>query len=136
MIALFIIFGLGLIAFYLYCYWRIYEKAGREGWEGIVPIYNLYVLLRIVGKPGWWLILFFIPIVNYVFLVWTTNMLSKSFGKDEGFTVGLLLLSFVFVPILALSDNIQYQGPFGDQDAFQAYQQSRNFDVENGTLAV
>jgi hypothetical protein len=92
--------------------WVIFTKAGRQGWEGIIPIYNLYVLLQIVGKPTWWLILFLIPGANIVFGIWTINMLSKSFGKDEGFTIGILLLSIVFLPILAFGD-AKYQGPYG-----------------------
>lgn len=81
--------------------WRIYLKAGMPGWAVLVPIYNLVVLLKIVKKPVWWFFLLLIPLVNIVFAVWITNLLSKSFGKDEGFAAGLLLLSFVFYPILA-----------------------------------
>src|SRR5690606_37136453 len=97
--------------------WKIFEKAGRPGWEAIIPIYNAYILLKIVGKPGWWLILFIIPFVNYVFIIWTYNMLSKSFGKNEGFTVGMVLLGIVFFPILAFGD-AKYLGPYGDKEAF------------------
>ena len=91
-------------------HWKIYEKAGKPGWAAIVPIYNIIVLLEIVGKPVWWILLFLIPCVNIVFLVWTINLLSKSFGQSEGFTVGLLLLGIVFYPILAFG-NYQYLGP-------------------------
>jgi hypothetical protein len=90
--------------------WKIYTKAGKPGWACIIPIYNLIVLLEIVGKPIWWIFLFLIPCVNIIFLVWTTNLLSKSFGQSEGFTVGLLLLGFVFYPILAFG-NYTYLGP-------------------------
>ena len=91
-------------------HWKIYEKAGKPGWAAIIPIYNAIVLLEIVGKPVWWIILFLIPCVNIVFLVWVTNLLSKSFGQSEGFTVGLLLLGVVFYPILGFG-NYQYLGP-------------------------
>jgi len=90
--------------------WKIYTKAGKPGWAAIIPIYNVIVLLEIVGKPVWWIILFLIPCVNIIFAVWTVNLLSKSFGQSEGFTVGLLLLSFIFYPLLAFG-NYQYQGP-------------------------
>src|ERR1700753_3994349 len=90
--------------------WKIYEKAGKPGWAAIVPIYNVIILLEIVGKPVWWILLFLIPCVNIVFLVWTTNLLSKSFGQSEGFTVGLLLLGVVFYPVLAFG-NYRYLGP-------------------------
>ena len=99
-------------------WWKIFEKAGQPGWKAIIPIYNAYILLKIVGKPGWWLILFLIPFVNLVFLIWTYNMLSKSFGKDEAFTVGLVLLGFVFFPILAFG-SAKYLGPYGNKQEFE-----------------
>ncbi len=114
-----ILIVLALVVFLIAAMWKIYEKAGQEGWAAIIPIYNTYILLKIVGKPGWWLLLMFIPLVNIVFLVWTYNMLSKSFGKDEGFTVGLLLLGIVFIPILGFGD-AKYLGPYGDKAAFDA----------------
>ncbi|ANH82294.1 hypothetical protein A8C56_16195 [Niabella ginsenosidivorans] len=119
--------GIGIIV--IIALWKIFEKAGRSGWEAIIPIYNMYILLKIVGKPGWWLILMLIPFLNFIFSIWTINMLSKSFGKDEGFTVGLILLGFIFYPILGFG-NARYLGPYGDPRAFQAYQQGNRFDFE------
>ena len=115
----FIVIILAVVVFMIAAMWKIYEKAGQPGWAAIVPIYNLYILLKIVGKPGWWILLFLIPIVNYVFIIWTYNMLSKSFGKEEGFTVGLVLLGIVFLPILGFGD-AKYLGPYGDKAAFDA----------------
>lgn len=107
-----LVVGLAVIVFLIITMWKIFEKAGKPGWAAIIPIYNMIILLEVVGKPVWWIFLFFIPFVNYVFIVWTYNMLSKSFGKDEAFTVGLVLLNIVFLPILAFGD-AQYQGPYG-----------------------
>jgi hypothetical protein len=89
--------------------WRVFEKAGQPGWAAIIPIYSTLVLLRIVGKPWWWLLLMLIPIANIIFAVWVINLLSKSFGKDEGFTVGLILVPFVFYPVLGFG-SAEYQG--------------------------
>ena len=114
-----IVILIAVVVFLIAAMWKIYVKAGQEGWAAIIPIYNAYILLKIVGKPGWWLILFLIPIVNYVFIIWTYNMLSKSFGKEEGFTVGLVLLGIVFFPILGFGD-AKYLGPYGDKAAFDA----------------
>ena len=108
-----IAFFLVAVAFYLfygYCFGRIFQKAGRQLWEGFVPIYNYYVMLKIVGRPGWWLILYIIPIVNIVITIIVYYDLARSFGKGVGFTVGLFLLSFIFIAILALGD-AQYVGP-------------------------
>ena len=118
-IILIFVFVLAVIIFIIAAMWKIYVKAGQEGWEAIIPIYNTYVLLKIVGKPWWWLLLMLIPFVNIVLIIWTYNMLSKSFGKDEGFTVGLLLLGIVFFPILGFGE-AKYLGPYGDKAAFDA----------------
>ena len=126
---------IAVIGLMLASFWKIFEKAGRPGWEGIVPIYNMYVMLKFVGKPGWWLILFLIPIVNYVFIIWTYNMLSKSFGKDEGFTVGLILLGIVFFPVLAFGD-ARYIGPYGDKAAFLASRQNSSFSFDQEHKAI
>lgn len=84
-------------------YWKIFKKAGEKGWAILIPIYNIIVLLRIVNKPAWWLLLLLIPIVNVVISIWIVNLLSKRFGKDEGYTVGLIFLPFVFYPLLGMS---------------------------------
>ncbi len=98
--------------------WIIFEKADQAGWKSIVPVYNLYIMLKIAGKPGWWLLLFLIPGINVLYFIWMMNMISKSFGKDELFTAGMVVLGFVFIPLLAFSDD-KYQGPYGDHDTFE-----------------
>lgn len=100
------------IVFMIAAQWRIFKKAGQPGWACIVPIYSVIVFLRIIGKPWWWMFLLLIPIVNIIYLIWAANLLSLSFGKDEGFTVGLLLAGVVFVPILGFG-KATYKGPAG-----------------------
>ncbi|NLL28668.1 MAG: hypothetical protein GX259_07715 [Bacteroidales bacterium] len=107
-----ILFSLAIAILMIVSSWKIFTKANKPGWACLIPIYNIIVLLEIIGKPWWWLLLFCIPIVNIVFSIWATNLLSKSFGKTEGFTIGLLLLSVIFIPILGLGD-AKYNGPAG-----------------------
>lgn len=92
--------------------WKIFTKAGKPGWAAIIPIYNFIVLLEIIGKPIWWLLMFLLPGVNLVFMIWMLNLLSKSFGKGAGFTIGMLLLPFIFYPVLGFG-SAQYQGAPG-----------------------
>ena len=61
-------------------------------------------MLEMTGKPIWWIILFLIPFVNIIFLIMMYDALAKSFGKTSGFTVGLIFLGFIFLPILAFGD--------------------------------
>ncbi|MEI6088304.1 MAG: DUF5684 domain-containing protein [Bacteroidota bacterium] len=109
---IFILILLAFSIFLIASMWTIFTKAGKPGWACIIPIYNLIVLLEIVGKPWWWLLLMLIPIVNVVLFIMMYHQLSLSFGKDAGFTVGLILLGFIFLPILAFGDAL-YIGPGG-----------------------
>lgn len=80
--------------------WKVFTKAGQPGWASIVPLYNVIVLLKIAGKPVWWIILLMIPLVNFVIGIMVCFALAKNFGKGAGFGLGLILLGFVFFPIL------------------------------------
>lgn len=126
---IFFILPLAIVVISIVSMWKVYEKAGQPGWASIIPIYNIYILIKIVGKPGIWLLFVIIPFVNIIFAIWLTNLVSKSFGKDEGFTIGLIFLGFIFWPILGLGD-AKYIGPYGDPVAFRAYQEDSKFDFE------
>lgn len=99
--------------------WLIFRKAGQPGWAAIIPFYNVFVFVRVAQKGwGWALALILSPIVLVipilgwiavpifwlVALIILDHGISTSFGKGGGFTVGLVLLSFIFFPILAFGD--------------------------------
>lgn len=90
--------------------WKIFEKAGKPGWAAIVPIYNTIVLIEIVGKPTIWILWLIIPCTSPIFGIWLVNLLSKSFGKSVGYTIGILIFPFIFLPLLGLGD-AKYLGP-------------------------
>ena len=85
---------------------RIFQKANHAWWEAIIPIYSTYILIKITGKPGWWILLLFVPIVNIVIYIIVTNHLSIKFGHGGWFTLGLILAPVIFYPILGLSDDV------------------------------
>jgi hypothetical protein len=126
----FIICWLAFTIFIIAAYWKVFTKAGQPGWAAIIPIYNIYIMTKIAGKPGIWTLLCLIPVVNIIFVIWLYNMISKSFGHDEGFTVGLFLLGIIFWPILGFGSS-KYLGPYGNPEAFRAYQEQHRFDFEN-----
>jgi hypothetical protein len=120
--------------------WKLYQKAGQPGWASIVPIYNLIVFLRIIKRPTKWIGYYIVAFVVYmigaamlisspglggiltaiggiallVIMIMDYHRLSLSFGKGAGWTVGLILLSFIFIPIMAFSKGIQYV--WGDKE--------------------
>ena len=91
-------------------FWKMFVKAGQPGWAAIIPIYNSYIMCKIAGRPGWWVILLLIPYLNFIFWIILMVDLAKSFAKGIGFAVGMILLSFIFIPILGFGD-AEYQGP-------------------------
>lgn len=89
--------------------WKIFDKARQPGWASLVPFYNMYVLLKVAGRPGWWLVLFLVPFVNFVIVILVGIDLAKRFGKGVGYGLGLTFLSPIFYPLLGFSD-APYQG--------------------------
>ena len=81
--------------------WKIFEKAGRPGWNAIVPIYNMYVLTEISGQNGLLFLLCLIPGVGAV--IWNILValkLAPAFGKDTSFAIGIIFLPVIFYGIL------------------------------------
>ncbi len=92
--------------------WKMYSKAGQPGWAVLIPIYNIIVLMRIIGRHWTRLFVYLIPLYNIIAIIQDIHRLSKSFGKDAGFTVGLIFLGIIFYPILGFG-SVKYVGPNG-----------------------
>ena len=126
----YVVFTLAICAFSIIVLWKIFTKAGKEGWKSLIPIYNIYTLCEIVGVSPWWLLIVFvggivciIPILGYLAYMAATIyfgiLLAKStanaFGKDTGFAVGLYFLPLIFGAILAFNkDTYQGTNPMND----------------------
>ncbi len=80
--------------------WKLFSKAGKPGWASIVPIYNTIVMIDIAGKPLWWILLLFIPVVNIVVSILITIGIAKNFGRGTGTVLGLIFLPIIFMLIL------------------------------------
>jgi hypothetical protein len=91
--------------------WKVFEKSGQPGWACIIPIYNIYILLKIAGRPGWWLLLLLIPLVNIVFLLLISIDIAKSFGQSTPFGVVLIFLLGGIGYIILGFGNYHYVGP-------------------------
>jgi len=110
--------------------WKVFEKAGHPGWACLIPVYNMVVLLRIAGRPEWWLLLMFVPLVNIGVGVLISLDLARRFGREEVFAVGLVLLPFVFYPILGFGDSAytpeDRSGTLEQSDPYGSSQQGYN----------
>jgi len=100
--------------------WKTFAKAGQPGWAVIIPIYNIYVLTQIAGRPAWWLLLFLIPIVNVVIAIVMSIDVARKFGQSTGFGVGLALLGFIFWPILGFGNATYQSGAIAAPEAAEA----------------
>lgn len=90
--------------------WKLFTKANQPGWACLIPIYNIYVWTQIVGRPAWWIILLFVPIVNFIVAIILCIDMAKSFGKDTLYGIGMAILGIIFIPMLAFG-SATYQGP-------------------------
>ena len=95
------LFALVIMVIMIIGMWKVFEKAGREGWKSLIPFYNMYVLTEISGQNGWLFLLCLIPGVGS--LIWSIMVsikLAPAFGKETAFAVGLILLAPIFYMIL------------------------------------
>jgi len=106
----------GLIGYLLYAFALVgvFRKADEPVWQAFIPIWNSIILIKISGRPIWWIILLLIPIVNLVVAILILHGLSTSFGHGAGFTVGLFFLSLIFLFILGY-DSTTYRGATGGE---------------------
>ena len=95
--------------------WKMFKKAGRKGWEALIPGHDGFVLFEMAGiNPIWiiWMMLagvvMIIPIIGWLagiaFVIfvefWVNIKLAKQFGKETGFGVLMAFFPFVMYPIL------------------------------------
>ena len=124
------IFGVILILIGLAAYiiqivglWKVFKKAGKGGWEAIVPFYCNWVLVEVAGLNWWWFLFFFAPMVlGWIGLAWLGSLaylfavfncyfnLAKKFGKGTGFAVCITLFTPICIPILGFSKNNVFNG--------------------------
>ena len=109
----YMIIMLAVAVFSIVAMWKVFKKAGKEGWAALIPIYNLVVLFQISGidpkKLLWFLLPFIGQIIVFVYLIMAYIKLAKAFGKSSGFAAGLIFLNVIFMGILAFDDSV-YSG--------------------------
>ena len=90
--------------------WKLYKSAGFQAWQAAVPIYNAFILMKIIKRPAWWVILLFIPTINLILfgVIWVETL--RSFGKNSAKDTALVLLTFgLYIFTLNYSANPRHQ---------------------------
>lgn len=108
-LGIYLLFMCGLSVFMIVCMWKIFKKAGKNGWESLIPIYNFIVLLQIVELPLWYIALFLVPFANIYAIFKIYIELAHKFGKSTGFGVAMVFFGIICFPMLAFGKN-SYNG--------------------------
>ncbi|QEC76158.1 signal peptidase I [Mucilaginibacter ginsenosidivorax] len=102
--------------------WKLFKKAGRHGWESLIPIYATYVMLKISGRPAWLLLLLLIPGIGVIVAIGITIDFVKSFGKTKMRQIaGAVLLPFIFLPKWGFDKNTRYLGQSASDEFREEY---------------
>ena len=132
MLGFIVVFTLPILVLFTISYWKIFVKAGEPGWKALIPLYSGYIMYKLAWTPKWFflvlgittvdLLLYFsgnstlaaiswlLTIANFVISIFFSIELAKAFGKSGGFAVGLILVPFVFYPILAFGKDQYIKG--------------------------
>jgi hypothetical protein len=102
------VFWLIWVVLILVAGWKMYVKAGQQGWVSLIPILNILGLLKIVHRPWWWILLLLIPFVNLVVGVIIMLDLAKAFGHGVGMALVLVFLTVIGYLVLGFGGS-QYQ---------------------------
>ena len=91
-------------------YWKIFEKAGEDGWKILIPLYSSYIIAKIVYGNGWKFLFFLFPIIRYIFPIMLLVRMAQAYGKSTGF--GILNVFFPEIGLLLLGfGKCDYEGP-------------------------
>lgn len=88
-----------------------FEKAGVAGWKALVPFFSTYIAVKLIHKPVWWAIVYYLPFIGFIVWVGILVELLKNCGiisfKDHALSV--LFAPFYF-SYLGTKKEIKYLG--------------------------
>ena len=97
---------------------KLFRLAGVNGWIAIIPFYNIIKHLDIIQRPRWWIILFFIPVINLLMIpvVWVEFIKKFNHNSKIDRILVILTLGFYFFYVSYFSsktklvDDISFSG--------------------------
>ncbi|MEJ6982576.1 signal peptidase I [Pedobacter sp. P351] len=120
-LGLYIVIILLLVAYHVGL-WKLFVKAGRAGWEALIPVYSFYIMLKLTGRPLWWMVLYFIPVINVIVGIGILIDFAKSFGKFSfGEHVASIVIPFFAFPVWGFDKKTQYLGQSATQTFKEKY---------------
>ena len=115
----YILFWVCIIAYRVIIRWKIFKKAGKNGWEALIPIYSSWTLFEISGYPGYLILFVLIPyagfIILFVFKIMAAISLAKKFKKEDAFCLLLIFLPLIGYSIIAWDPKAKYDATKGNQ---------------------
>lgn len=91
--------------------WKVYEKLGMPGWYSIIPVYADYKLCERVHRTDegrTFLMAYLIVLICSWVFCWVDivlNDMSRTFGKETGYTIGLVIFGFLFWTMLGFGSS-------------------------------
>ncbi len=93
------------LVFFGVAMWKIFRKAGYQGWEFFVPFYGQYCLTKMIFGKGWMWVFLFIPGINtFLLMIWFYH-LARVFGKEVGFSIATAFFWPVMILIIAFGES-------------------------------
>jgi len=120
-----------IIILYTAGLWKLFQKAGQPGWAALIPLYNAYIILKITGRPVWWLIWLIMPLINILVMMGLLIDLAKSFGK-YGFWqhVGAVIVPFIVLPLWGFDKHTVYLGQSATEEFRKKYPYKKSANRE------
>jgi signal peptidase I len=118
--------------------YKMFEKAGEAGWKGLVPVYNLVVILRLAGRPWSWIFYLFIPVIGQVIMIGLIVDFVKCYGKNTvPEYLAAVVFPFIYFPYLGFKNDVVYRAPVkeeGKKSGRQEWTEAIGFAVIAATL--
>ena len=105
--------------------WKLFEKAGVAGWNALIPIWNIYMMIKLSGRPAAWVLWLFLPGINFLMSIGITIDFVKSYGKFSFREQAAgVLLPFIYFPKWGFDNVTKYLGPSVDSDFKEKYKKN------------
>lgn len=112
MLATYGIIALVICVLLIIAMWKIFVKAGEPGWKSIIPIYNVYILCKIIGL-NFWIYILAIPVG-----LGLLSAIAAGTGNATFVTIATIATA-VYALYIAIVEAIKLGDAFGKSTAFK-----------------